>query len=224
MTILDFESYEGNVFECIDKAMDYISKGINWRFEFDGSVKRREVAEIPLEAIREIVVNAFSHGDYNSNTDFEVDIYKDRVTIYSPGHFPKPYSPEEFALGKAIAIPMNNTITEVLYRSGIIEKLSTGFERTFSLCNSNNVSYEYEELSTGFRFTFYRKGYIKIKLTSNEEKALASIKDDNTVTVDKIAKDNDISRSTVLRAIAKLKDKGLIKREGSDRSGHWSSI
>ena len=224
VTIIDSESFEGNVFECINKALDYIARRIDWHFEFDGSAKRKEVPEIPLEAIREIIVNAFSHGDYNSNTDFEVDIYKDRVDIYSPGHFPKPYSPEEFAQGKAVAIPMNNTITEVLYRGGIIEKLSTGFERTFTLCEKNKIEYSYEELNTGFRFTFYRKEFSRKKLSKSEAKVLEAIKNHDVNTVKEIEERTGLSRSTVLRSIASLKDKALIQRKGSDKKGTYSLL
>ena len=62
LTLLNFDHFEGNVFECIAARMEYVSKGINWRVEFDGSVQRKEIPEIPLEALREIIVNAFAHA------------------------------------------------------------------------------------------------------------------------------------------------------------------
>ena len=153
-----------------------------------------------------------------------MDIYKDRVDIYSPGHFPKPYSPEEFAQGKAVAIPMNNTITEVLYRGGIIEKLSTCFERTFALCEKNKIEYSYEELNTGFKFTFYRKEFSRKKLSKSEAKVLEAIKNHDVNTVKEIEEKTGLSRSTVLRSIASLKDKALIQRKGSDKKGTYSSL
>ena len=64
--------------------MAYISKHIDWEVIFDGTSRSKEVPEIPMEAIREIVVNAFAHGSYESKaTEFEISIFKDRVVIYS---------------------------------------------------------------------------------------------------------------------------------------------
>lgn len=134
LTILDIEVFSGNVFECIERGMNYYSANVKWKADFTGKVQRNEKPEIPLVAIREILINAFGHGDYNSNTDFEMDLYSNRVCIYSPGHFPKPYSPEMFAFEGLEPIPMNNIINDVLYKDGTIEKFSTGFERTFDAC------------------------------------------------------------------------------------------
>lgn len=94
---------------------------------FDGWLRSKEVPEIPMEAIREIVVNAFLHGSYESkSTEFEISIFKDRVVIYSGVYFPKPYTPEHFAYNNQEAILLNNKICSILYNDEIIEKHSTG--------------------------------------------------------------------------------------------------
>ena len=221
LTILDIEVFEGNIFECIDKSMNYISKGIMWKAEFNGSVHRKEIPEIPIEAIREIVVNAFSHGEYDSNTDFEIAIYKNRISIYSPGHFPKPYSPEEFATGYLEPIPMNDTITQVLYKNGTIEQMSTGFERTFELCEVKDVNYSYQETANGFRFEFYRGNNKSITFSKNETNVIECIKRNNEITVNEIAVECGISSRTIARIIVKLKSIGMLRRIGSDKDGYW---
>lgn len=220
LTILNMEVFEGNVFECIDKSMDYVYKNIMWKAEFDGSISRKDIPEIPVEAIREIVVNAFSHGEYEAVTDFEIAVFKNRISIYSPGHFPKPYTPEDFAVGYLEPIPLNNTITQVLYKNGTIEQMSTGFERTFELCEKHHVNYSYQETSYGFRFEFYRNND-ELSLTINEQKVLETIQNNNNITVNQIAKAINISPRTVARTISNLKAKGLIKRIGSDKNGSW---
>lgn len=63
--------------------MEYISSHIDWGIYFDGSVHSKEIPEIPLEAIREIVVSAFARGNYESkSTEFEISVYKNRVYLY----------------------------------------------------------------------------------------------------------------------------------------------
>ena len=222
LTILKANPFEGNVFECIDAAMDFYKGNIGWKMEHTGDVRRREVPEIPLEAIREIVVNAFSHGNYDSSTDFEFAIFSDRVSIYSPGFFPKPYTPEQFAAQGIEPIPLNTLITKTLFRDGTVEESSTGFERTFKYCKDFSIDYEYEETVNGFRFTFFRGRETKRKTTEREKELLKIIEKDPTITIDEMSLLMGVSKSTIQRSIRRLKENGQLSRNGSDKNGTWT--
>ena len=222
-TVLELNVYEGNIYECIEKAMNFYIDNINWSASFDGSIRRIEEPEIPLVAIREIVVNAFCHGDYNAVTSFELDIYKNRVCIYSPGQFPKPYTPEMFAKQGIEAIPLNTLISNVLYKNGTIEQFSTGFSRAFDVCEKESIKYDYTQTQDGFRFTFYRPNtdinIIKLNLTENEVFGL--LKEDSDYTAKELAFKLNKTERTINRALAKLKMAGYIRRNGSDKKGRW---
>lgn len=226
LTILDLHIFSGNIFECIDKGMQYYSSNIRWRADFVGKVQRGNIPEIPLIAIREILVNAFSHADYNSNTDFELDIYSDRVSIYSPGHFPKPYTPEMFVEQSLEPIPLNKTINNVLYKNGTIEQFSTGFERTFHECQKYHIQYDYTETLNGFRFTFYRPYAEKTKenFSEMEQKVLNLIQENEHITIKNMAQKCLVSDRTIQRIINKLKNKNLIIRMGDNKTGKWQIV
>lgn len=222
-TVLELDSFEGNIYECIDKAIKFYTENINWSISFDGSIRRIEKPEIPLIAIREIIVNAFSHGDYNAVTSFELDIYKNRVCIYSPGQFPKPYTPEMFAKHGIEAIPLNALISNVLYKDGTIEQFSTGFSRTFDICKKESIKYDYTQTQDGFRFTFYRPNteVIKINLNQTENEVFSLLKENESYTTKELAIKLNKSDRTINRALAKLKSIEYIKRNGSDKKGKW---
>ena len=220
-TILEMDNFDGNVFECIRRGEDFYASNINWRIDLSGKTRHSETPEIPMVAIHEILVNAFSHGEYDSNTDFEIDIYSNRVSIYSPGFFPKPYTPEDFANKGIEPIPLNIKISNTLYRDGTIEQISSGFERAFRECKKNGVIYEYEDTGYGFRFTFYRHNQQNNSLKDRERTIIKLIKNDPGITYLELAKECGVSESTILRSIKKLKELGKIKREGSDKDGHW---
>ena len=228
VTILDMNVFNGNVFECIDASMRYIKEHINWDIVFNGEIKSKEIPEIPLVALREIVVNAFAHGSYESiSTEFEINVYKDRVVIYSPGHFPKPFTPEQFAFEGQEPIPLNNKICSVLYNDETIEKHSTGFERTFESCKKENVKYDYLDTGLGFRFTFYRKnvhGHVQLKITENDNVIIERLKDNPSMTIAELAKFLKVSDKTVYRALNKLKILGIVVRRGNDKDGYWEIL
>lgn len=213
LTVLDLQVFEGNVYECIDRAMDFVSSNIDWRLRFTGDARREEVAEVPMVALREIVVNAFAHGDYDTGTDFEVDVYTDRVCVYSPGMFPKPYTPEDFARHGIEPIPLNKTISETLYRDGTIEQVSTGFERVFDACARQGVRYAYEETASGFRFTFYRHGAgAERKVTATEEKLISAMRANPLASTKALAQACGVSTRTVQRLVKTLSAEGVVAR------------
>lgn len=222
-TFIKLDHYSGNVFECIDEGIEYITKGIDYSVAFHGNSSREEKPEIPLRAIREIVVNAFAHGSYDSNTAFEIDIFKDRVSIYSPGSFPRGYKPEDFASQAEKPIMLNPKITETLFRTGRIESFGSGFERTFEACEEASVEYSYRNTKSGFEFIFKRPlGHKNVQeMSKTEMRVYEEICNNNYATAKQLAEAIGKSEKTVYRAIKRLKELQKIERKGDDYNGSW---
>lgn len=97
VTILDMKTIKGNIFELIDESMDFVIKNIRWKVIIDGaSPQRKEVPEIPLVALREVIINSFAHARYDGNIRHEIDIYSNRIAIINPGSFANDYTPDDF--------------------------------------------------------------------------------------------------------------------------------
>ena len=91
--ILDRKDYDGDVFSMIQDAVTYIMSKINTELIIK-HVKREERPELPEEAVREVVVNAFAHRDYRSTANVQIYVFKDRVEIINPGGLPAGMTPE----------------------------------------------------------------------------------------------------------------------------------
>ena len=77
-------------------------------------MNREDVYEIPLEVIREAVVNAIVHRDYGiRGTSLTVEIYDDRVEITNPGGLPKGLHEKDFS---RIFVRRNEIIADLFYR------------------------------------------------------------------------------------------------------------
>lgn len=61
--------------------------------EFDGGLERIEIPEIPVDAVREAVINAFAHRLIESRQAVDVAVYKSYIDVYSPGTFPENVEP-----------------------------------------------------------------------------------------------------------------------------------
>lgn len=240
INFLDINRVHDNIYNLIDIATVYINQHMNWRVEFDGkSTARIEIPEVPVDAVREIVVNAFAHANYRSITEHEIDITPTMIDIYNPGEFPINYKPEDFAERRIQSMPRNRKILDILYRSKNVEIQGSGMRKVLELCASNNVKYEYYNNEFGFRFSFYRNN-VTVNVTKNvtsdvtketpkrvnelDGEVMLLLKKNPVYTRKEIAQKVGKTSRTVQRSLDRLKEAGKIVRIGNKVSGYWEVI
>lgn len=158
LTFNDIQRHHGSVLKLVDIAEGYIKSNIHWRVEFTGALQRTEIPEIPVDAIREALLNSFCHKDYSSGECNEVAIYKDRIEIYNPGTFPEGLEPRDYIERAERPVRRNPKIARILYYSKDIESFGTGLKRIADACETVGVRYEFQKKKTGFVVCFYRSG------------------------------------------------------------------
>jgi ATP-dependent DNA helicase RecG len=234
LTFLDINHTEDNIFKLVDIALTYIKKNIRWRVEI-GGLTREEIPEIPVKALREIVINSFAHAQYGTATQHEIDIHPGKVVIYNPGEFPPQFSPEDFAKKNLSSIIRNELIAKVLYLCHDIESFGSGFKRVYTLCNQDNTNCTYEKSPIGFSFIFLRKDInaqtiqsertdnnrTTTVLNKNEKIIYDLLKAQPNLTQEELALEVSKTKRTVQNIIESLKAKGLITRIGNSRVGYW---
>ena len=225
---LDLKEVKGNIYNLVDEALKYIYQNIKWEAKMTGK-ERIDIPEIPEEAIREIIINAFAHAQYETNTEHEIDIYKDRIEIYNPGAFPVNLTPNDFIKNSKKSILRNKLIADVLFRSKYVEKGGSGFQKVNKLCNDNGLDWNYALDDYGFTFIFMREKDLKVISSNNnldyvERMVLEIITNNPTIKKADIAKKMNKSEKTIQRAISGLVNKEVIVRQGNYKSGYWKLI
>jgi ATP-dependent DNA helicase RecG len=235
LTFLDMNHFRGNIFECIDEGVLFISRNIRWAVKI-GAITRTEIPEVPIDAIREIVVNSFAHARYfGTMVTHEINIFPSKISVFNPGVLPYGVNPEEYAAGEGASILRNPKIANVLLRCDRIEAYGSGFRRVISECESAGVRYQYRTEFDGFKFEFVRNpipyvtgedSALKLPkdLTENEIKICEIINANRSITGATIAEQMEMSESTVRRILRSLTEKGILKRTGSDRNGQWKVL
>lgn len=168
LTFNDIQRHHGPVLKLVDVAENYIKANIHWRVEFTGALQRSEIPEIPVDAIREALLNSFCHKEYATGQSNEVAIYKDRVEIYNPGAFPDGFEPQDFIDRPERPIRRNPQIARILYYSKDIESFGTGLKRIADSCENAGVRYEFKKLKSGFVVCFYRSGKDKVRESTDK--------------------------------------------------------
>ena len=101
--------------------------------------------------------NAFAHRNYEDGSAVQVDVFWDRVDIYSPGLFPEGFTPEEYLIeGEGASKPRNRLIAATLYRSGDIEAYGTGLQRIKGACEEAEVPFSVAQSKHGVHVIFTR--------------------------------------------------------------------
>ncbi|MCK5242210.1 putative DNA binding domain-containing protein [bacterium] len=221
--VLDRKDFNEDIVSNVDHAMLFLKQHIPVRYEFDGSPKRKEIAEVPFGALREAVINAVVHRDYfQKGANVMVEIFDDRIEISSPGGLVKGLLEKDF--GKK-SVLRNANIANLFQRMGYIEKMGTGIIRMRELMAKAHLQ------AIDFQFTLFvtavfKREYKKIK-TARKTSVKTSVKivellnKESHITIPEMAEKLRKSTRAIEMQINKLKKAGFIKRIGHDKGGHW---
>lgn len=121
------KEFNGSLIKQIDMTLEYISLLNDRRVSFTGAAARLEHESYPSKAIREAVINAYAHRDYSLSADIKVEVYDNRIEIFSAGGLPDGLSVADIKEG--ISAQRNPNIVHVLDKINYIENFATGIRR-----------------------------------------------------------------------------------------------
>lgn len=240
LTFNDIQRHHGPVLKLVDIAENYIKSNIHWRVEFTGTLQRTEIPEIPVDAIREALLNSFCHKDYATGQSNEVAIYKNRIEIYNPGSFPEGFEPQDFIDRPERPIRRNPKIARILYYSKDIESFGTGLKRIADACEKARVRYEFKKLKSGFVVCFYRSGKsedestdkiekstdkVRIntdKLNFSQKKVIEFILDNGKVTNKDVQQLLGVKDSRALKILKELVEKDVVVKQGKLKGSYYT--
>ena len=128
--IVTINKFNGNITSTIEYIMDFVKQRMNHSM-IKRDDERVNIDSYPARAIFEGVINAVAHRDYYlDGTQIQVDMFRDRLEISSPGGF---YRGEKigktYDLSGIISKRRNELITGVLVACNVMEAAGTGFDK-----------------------------------------------------------------------------------------------
>jgi ATP-dependent DNA helicase RecG len=151
-TVLDRRDFNEDLISNIDGAMNILKRYIAVRYEMTGQTRRKEIPEVPYDALREAIINAVAHRDYfERRANIMVEVYDDRIEISNPGGLPKGLIPSEF--GKK-SVLRNPKIAGMLHRADYIEKMGTGIRKMQRLMSEAGLQLLEFSFTSFFTVTF----------------------------------------------------------------------
>ena len=274
---LDKREYTGPLYEQIDDAVSFVLRNIRLGAKIEG-IQRKEAYELPVAAIREMIVNAHCHRLMTDESCVQVAIYDDRLEVTSPGSLYNGLTFEEALQGHSKL--RNRAIANVFSQIGLIEAWGTGLQRIQTSAREYDLPEpEFIEMAETFRVNLFRKqlqvenhkaaddvfgddgkkdgkssakfGESSVKSSVNfgdksigtktdtstntntntktdtninsdtERKILALIQQKPESTLEDMMNVTGLSKSGVRYALSRLRESGIVAREGTRKNGKW---
>lgn len=134
--LVDSQNYEGNVFKNVDAIFQYLDNLYYKVINIEG-LFRTESWNYPKVAVREGIMNAIIHRDYNSYQGFlQINIYPNHLDVVNYGVM----EPLNSVIGSnylSYSLLRNPDIAYHCYYRQLIEMRGTGIPRMFSECKSH---------------------------------------------------------------------------------------
>jgi len=250
-TIIDDFYTKAPLPAALEEVMIFIKKHINVSFHFDGSLQRKERWQYPLEAIRELVLNAVVHRDYKNASDIVIKIFDDQISISSPGRLFGKLTIADLKRDDYSSSIRNKLLAEAFYLTGDIEKYGTGFIRIREWLKAYpEIRYDIRESGDAFVAELFHSGTgdlntdmkdlkkdlktdakdlkkdlkTRCGLSDIQVEIIWAVLENERVTQQELSYHVGISPRNIRKNMDALKSKGLLKRSGPQKGGHWKVI
>lgn len=241
---LDDVEFEGNIIYLLKASLDFVKRNSKKMWK-KGPVYRIEYPEYPERAVQEALVNALIHRDYSViGSEVHVDIYDDRLEIYSPGGMYDGTFVQDLNPLNVSSTRRNPIIADVFARMDLMERRGSGLRKIIEAYESEEnykkeLKPEFKSTESSFTTILKNLNYApqsvtqnvtqnvtqsvgqKLKPSDRREKILEIIKNNPKITADDLSKQFNVTDRTIKRDLKVLTDKKIIKYVGSAKDGHW---
>ena len=204
---LDSAEYSGSLIILLNEGVSFVKRNMKtrWRKTADSRVEMPDYCE---RSVFETLVNALIHRDYLIlGSEVHIDIYDDRLTIYSPGGMADGTRIQERDLSSISSTRRNPVLADIFGRLGYMERQGSGFKKiteTYRAAHNyrNELEPKFYSDASSFQVTLYNLNY-GTAATANK----VTIEDENIaieVAIDRL----NASQGTIAKAKAVFANMG----------------
>ena len=246
---LDKREFTGPIYAQIESAVDFVLRNIRLGARIDGLV-RKEKYELPLEAIREMIINAHCHRNLLDESCIQVAVYDDRLEVTSPGGLYNGLTYEEVMNGHSKI--RNKAIANIFSQMGLVEAWGSGIKRIFNAAKEYGLlEPKFQEFDNMFRVELFRSSLPMtlenksigetsekhrrnigeasekqetVDFNSTQLEILKLLMENNRLSAVKLAEKIGVASRNIENNIKKLKELDILVRHGSPKNGYWEVI
>ena len=206
------------------------------------ALREKTVFDYPKAAIRELLMNAIMHRDYQGNAPIKFYQYADRLEVVNHGGLYGRARPENFP---TVSDYRNPIIAEAMKVLGYVNCYNRGIEMVQEELETNGngqaefsfrlitafeanvgLAKDAEAVQTNAR-SRESEGTVhgdKKSDKKSDKKILEFLKGRPSATIEEMRELTGLSSGGIRKVLYRLKDAGLLRRVGPDKGGHWEVL
>jgi predicted HTH transcriptional regulator len=238
-TPADHEDIRGPAPLTIERALAFIGRNTRHPMRIVG-LNRVKFDEYPVEALREGLVNAVAHRQYeDSGRKIILEVFADRVVVSSPGLPPKPITVANLRKGNYKPCSRNPVLAQCLSYFHRIEERGSGFRRMRESMLDHGLDHPLLGTDSGyFQLTFKGPGNdlnrltaptsqlvvtpaIEARMNDRQKKIYAHALENGSVITGWCIEVLGVARDTAHRDLVGLTELGVLIRKGAGRAAKY---
>lgn len=212
---------------AIDRLFDVY---VQPTYMYDKGISTYNRYDYPIEAVRELILNAIIHMDYKVASPITVKVFPDSLEVFCTGELSSKISIESMMVGGR-SIRRNESLAFTFYASGSVEAWGQGIPKVIQACKDNDNPAPKFALDTGgLSVTIgiavrndpehaISDGYMDVP-----EKIVSLMRANPKIRIKDLVAEIGLSDKSIRVAIDKLREQGRLIRVGSNRYGHWKIV
>ena len=220
------EVLEGNLVHLVQEVQVQLNyKFLTRPIAFEG-FQRTEKDQYPIQALREMLLNALVHRTY-MGAAIQMRVFDNKLSIWNEGGLPHGLSLEDLKL-EHNSRPRNPIIANACFFAGYIDTWGRGTLKIINSCKEAGLPEPIiKEMNGGVEVTIFSHPHLEPseRLRNDFGNEIATtfeiILNHPEYTSQQIAKEINKTPRTVETYLAKLKNAGIIIRRGPKLGGHW---
>ena len=196
---------------------------------------RQEIPALPFEVLREAVINALLHRDYEvRGATCHVVVSADTITVRSPGPPPTPVSLEQLQALQAPMLNRNPKLQLAFNGARLAEGRGLGMKTFNEAATKHGLPRpKYEFDGVYLNLTIYRHGEAAVRtlskavlqsLNRDELAAWKFIATRSTITTPEMTETLRFDERKAQRVLKKLQGQGLLRRVGKGPATHYEVL
>lgn len=137
--VIDKKEFKGCLCDVFTNIMAFVKRNSRSGYIKQSDGSRLDTLSYPEDALREAVINALAHRDYSiEGTQIDIDIFKDRLVITSPGKWLLSKKPSEYSLDTIPSVRRNKVICACFEVTGLMERSDSGLRKIYKIYKALN--------------------------------------------------------------------------------------
>lgn len=199
----DRREFEGSILKQVNDTFEFLELINKTKGEIVG-LERIDTRDYPIFALRESLLNAIIHRDYNYTGSILISVFDDRIEITSLGGLVKGLEINDIYSG--ISETRNSNLSNIFYRLKYVESFGTGIGRIIESYEGFSKKPEFLITENTFKTVLYNVNY-----KDNIEENKNDMNEEETI-VDYLKSNKRINRKTIeeISNISSTKAKNIL--------------